>query len=143
MTAERRFKPGDCGICQGKDGQGIQWRIVRGSKVRRVPGNLGNGDLVIEIFADGEWVRPTLELLFLLVDFTYENEQELYHRPERNGTGGDFLMRYLWDAAVIGWVHAWTNVKRDKSARAALISEAYRNKMRAWKLLGHTEEGGQ
>lgn len=89
----------------------------------------------------GRWIPAPMALAFMLTEFFYHEEEFLY--PRQTGyLGGYKFMRYLWDAAIKGWLHARDNLERDKAGKADRISRPYRGDPEAWEFLPSEEAPG-
>ena len=72
---QRRFTPGDTFKMSG-----LRFRVIRGDKAGS--GREPSDDYVMQWEnAGGRWVSIGFDVVALLVDFLYENEDELYPPP--------------------------------------------------------------
>jgi hypothetical protein len=106
---ERRFAEGD----RFHEG-GIRFRVERGRKT--------DDDLRIDWYVaeSGQWVAIPMSVLFLLVDFFWENEHVIYP-PSRGYQGGE----KFWQALRGSWLHGW------KSSQDGLAAERRQRELRA------------
>jgi len=100
----RRFHAGQTGEVDG-----IPFRILRGKKKP--------DDLVLELYAGGQWRRIRMDLGFLLAAFFFENEEVLYPPSGRRQIGGDYYMRECWDAIYYGWESAAQKLRQERAQR--------------------------
>lgn len=87
---------------------GITFRVEQGRK--------SEDDRVLEWLTDRGWRPIDMAVGFLLVDFFYENEHELYPPPLE---GGEYYRRFEEKAVQKGWQAALAQLQAEKAnARA-------------------------
>ena len=91
---------------------GLRWRVVRGRKQSRVPGEI---DLRLEHLTPQGWRPTAMALLFMLADFWYENEDLLYPRPRFQGA--DYLLRAVGRAAKNGYQSEVDRLEAEKARK--------------------------
>jgi hypothetical protein len=120
-VSDRRFAAGDVFRMSGVD-----FRVVPGSK----PGNGKHPahDLVIQWFTPGGWVSIGMDALALIVDFLYENEDELYPPPGHpnaldwtNYRGGKKVRDFIGLAINHGHGHAIRHLNYEKENKMSSL----------------------
>ena len=120
----RRFTPGDT-----FEMSGLRFRVIRGDKTGS--GREPADDYVIQWEnAGGRWVSIGFDVVALLVDFLYENEDELYPPPGHwnardwtNYKGGNYVRDFIGRAINHGHGHAIRHLQYEKNAKLSLFDE--------------------
>lgn len=117
----RRFCAGDTFRLSGVD-----FRVVAGGKTGK--GRNPANDLVIQWAVNGQWVSIGFDVVALLVDFLYENEDELYPPPGHhnaldwtNYRGGKKVRDFIGQAINHGHRHAIQQLEFEKANRDATL----------------------
>jgi len=118
---DRRFAPGDTFRLSG-----INFRVVAGSKSGK--GRLPAIDYVIQWHNGTSWISVGFDVVALLVDFLYENEDELYPPPTHSNShpwtnyrGGKYVMDFLNRAVKHGHRAAIQHLEYEKSNKDATL----------------------
>lgn len=105
----RRWKDGDHGTIGGN----FTWRVVRGRK--------GEGDLILQLYVNGQFRNVPMELGFMFADFFPENEEQVLYPDDGAkrvaGGGGDYYMSECQRARKHGWRSAADKLIRERAAR--------------------------
>ncbi len=105
----RRFSPG-----QRFEVGGLNFRVERGEKPARVPGEI---DLRLDVYNGTRWVPVTMTTGFMLADFFHENEEVLYPPPQFKG-GAKYLSECR-GAARDGWEHTANRLRLERKYKQA------------------------
>lgn len=120
----RRFNSGDT-----FEMSGVRFRVIAGAKTGN--GRLPANDLVLQWEAAGRWVSIGFNVVALLVDFLYENEEELYPPPGHhnahdwtNYRGGKKVRDFIGQAINHGHGHAIRHLEYEKTNKLSLFDGA-------------------
>jgi hypothetical protein len=107
-----RWEPQELQVC------GIDFRVREGRKFI--------GDLVIEWHTpQGGWRPITADVVFLLVDFLYDNEERRYpSTPDGRVLGGRKVLREVQHAAFHGWRSAVGQLQQERISKQRAVREA-------------------